>query len=88
MLEKKPWYAREDFWVPAISVISVIVLESFGVELPVEALAAVIVMVISIVVSSTVQENKATEARAQLYVVNKEFEILRMEAGMQEVRKE
>ena len=86
--EEKPWYTCVEFWTAIIGSVGVVVLQIFGIELPVQALVTLAVFIGYIFWSRVSQRNKVIEAKAQIYVVNKEFEILRMEAGMQEVRKE
>ncbi len=67
MVEKKPFYLREDFWVPVVGALAIMVFELTGVELPVEALVAVVVLIAGIVWSSNSQENTAIQARAHVY---------------------
>lgn len=82
MLEKKPWYRREDFWTPVIGALAIMVLEVAGVELPVEALVTVVLLIAGIIWSSTSQENAATQGRIAIFQMTQEKEIRRMEREM------
>jgi len=81
MPEEKPWYMCVEFWTPIVGSIAVLVMHLFGIELPTESLVTVIVFIGYIVWSRVSQRNKVIEARIQAYVVNREFDILRMETG-------
>ena len=81
MLEEKPWYTCVEFWTAIIGSVGVIVLQIFGVELPTESLVALAVFIGYIFWSRISQRNKVVEAKADMYIADREVEIARLAAG-------
>jgi len=77
---RKPWYKREDFWLAIGAVLSIVLSDTYGIELDVTAFAAIVGVIIAIVWGTTSMENRAMEIRGEMYLADKELQIEQLRA--------
>ncbi len=75
MLTVLPWYKREETWTLVGGLLAILLKEYFGVELSIEAFVAMVSLIITIIVGTIVQRNKAMDHNAELLLMSKEIEI-------------
>ena len=88
MVERKAWYLREDFWAAIGTALAVILADSFGVELKVEALVSLVMILIAIITGTTVVESKAMEARKEIEIMKHEVQLKSMDLSFRQEAKE